>query len=345
MNNKIYGIVGLVILGSITVFALNYNSNNNATENAEPVLLRIGIVSAAPAGHLGVSIREGFLKEELAKVNANYEVVSSVGPGNPIAELLGSNSIDISDSGDVPVLHTIGAGIDIEIIAVEPWGGSRNSFVVLNDSELKSIRDLKGKKVSGGKGGGNSQLFSHYILKKYGMSPKDDVTWVNLEGADVIKAALINKQVDASVIVITTAATYEREGWAKILYDVNQDPEWPGQGVNVVRRNYGIEHPQVVTAFLKAQIRAQEWMKSHPDEFLKDEANTSKIPVWAYLRQYPNNEFIQNYSLTKNEIDRLNRQKTNMIDNGIHEGDFDVASKVNRTYLEAALKESEKGGN
>ncbi len=339
MNNKIYGIVGLVILSSITVFALNYNSNNNVTGNTEPASLKIGIVGAAPTGHLGVSIREGYLKEELAKVNANYEVVSSVGPGNPIAELLGSSSIDISDSGDVPILHTIGAGIDIEIIAIEPWGGSRNSFVVLNGSEIKTINDLKGKKVSGGNGGGNSQLFSHYILKKYGMSPKDDVTWVNLEGADVIKAALINKQVDASVIGITTAATYEREGWAKILYDVNQDPEWPGQGINVVRRNYGIEHPQVVTAFLKAQIRAQEWMKSHPDEFLKYESNTSKIPTWAYLKQYPNNEFIQNYSLNKNEIDRLNRQKTNMIDNGIHEGDFDVVSKVNRTYLEAALKE------
>lgn len=338
MNNKIYGIVGLLILGSITVFALNYNSNN-ATESKEPVLLKIGLVGALPGKELGISIKEGYLGEELAKVNAKYEIVTSVGAGNPIAEFLGSKSIDISDSGDVPILHTIGAGIDVDIIAIKPWGGSRNSIVVLNGSEIKSIKGLKGKKIAGGSGGGNSHLFSWYIVEKYGLSPKDDVTWVNLESADAL-TALLNKQVDAAVIGTTTIAKYEKEGSVKILFEVSEDPEWPGQDIHVVRREYGIKNPQVVTAFLKAQIRAQEWVKNHPDEYLKFQANVSKIPVYALKRQYLDTEFIQSFSLTQNEIDRLNRQKANLIKVGIHTtGDFDVASRVNKTYLEAALKE------
>ena len=338
MSNKIYGIIGLLILGSITVFA--FNSNNNAADTAEPVLLRIGIVSDPPTKDLGVSIKEGYLEEELKNVNAKYEIVSTLGGGNPIAEFLGSKSIDISDSGDVPILHAIGAGIDVDIIGIRPWGGSRNSFVVLNGSEIKSIKDLKGKKVAGGSGGGNSHLFSWYLVEKNGLSPKNDITWVNLETADAL-TALLNKQVDAAVIGTTKVAKFEREGQLKILYEVSQDPEWPGQDINTVRREYGKKYPQVVIAFLKSQIRAQEWINNHPDEFLKYQANISKIPLYAYKRQFLNNEFIQSYSLTQNEIDRLNKQKANLIYIGIHKtGDFDVASRIDKTYLEAALKKN-----
>ncbi len=340
MSNKIYGIIGLLILGSITVFAFNSNNNNAADGVVEPVLLKIGLVGAIPGKELGVSIKQGYLEEELKKVNAKYEIVISTGAGNPIAEFLGSKSIDISDSGDVPILHAIGAGIDVEIIAIKPWGGSRNSFAVLNGSEIKSITDLKGKKVAGGSGGGNSHLFSWYIVEKYGLSPKKDITWVNLESADAL-AALLSKQVDAAVIGTTTVAKLEKDGQVKLLYEVSEDPTWPGQDIHVVRRDYGIKNPQVVTAFLKAQIRAQEWVKNNPDEFLKIQANNSKVPVSAYKRQYLGTEFIQGFSLTQKEIDKLNKQKNNLIYIGIHTtGDFDVASKVNKTYLEAALKKN-----
>ncbi|NJD53950.1 MAG: ABC transporter substrate-binding protein [Candidatus Methanoperedens sp.] len=340
MNTKTYGIIGLLILGSITVFSL-YN-DSSAPESAETVLLKIGLVGALPGKELGVSIKEGYLDDELAKVNARYEIITSTGAGNPIAEFLGSKSIDISDSGDVPILHTIGAGIDVEIIAIKPWGGSRNSIVVLNGSGIKSVKDLKGKKVAGGSGGGNAHLFSWYIVEKYGLSPKNDVTWVNLESADAV-AALLSKQVDAAVIGTTTIAKYEKEGSVEILFEVSEDPEWPGQDIHVVRREYGIKNPGVVTAFLKAQIRAQEWIKDHPDEYLEFQANTSKISVNALKRQFPGSEFIQSFSLTQKEIDKLNRQKANLIKIGIHTtGDFDVASRVNRTYLEAALKDISK---
>lgn len=336
INKKNIILISVIVLASI-VFVLGLY--NNPAGSAEPASLRIGIVGAAPTGHLGVSIREGYLDEELAKVNAKSEVIANVGGGNPIAELLGSGSADITVSGDIPIINAIGSGIDVDIIAIEPFGGSRNSFVVLNGSEIKSIKDLKGKKVSGGSLGGNGHLFTYYILTKFGLSPKD-VTIVNLETTDA-QAALLNKNIDAAVLGVTTAAKYEREGSMKILFDVSQDPEWPGQGLNVVRRTYGKNNPEIVIAYLKAQIRAQEWMKDHPDEFLRQESNTSKLPVWVYKKQYPNNEFIQSFSITRSEIDRLDLAKKNLIDSGICKADFDfdIAPRVDKNYLEAALKD------
>ncbi len=132
----------------------------------------------------------------------------------------------------------------------------------------------------------------------------------------------------------------------KLLFEVSEDPEWPGQDIHVVQRKYGIKNPEVVTAFLKAQRRAQEWIKNHPEEYLEFQANTTKISVNALKRQFLGNEFIQNFSLTQKEIDKLNKQKANLIKIGIHTtGDFDIASRVNKTYLETALKELSAGRN
>lgn len=339
MNNKIYGIFGiLLILGAAGVYELNSNNNSSS----EPVFLKIkGTAGNAPqTGAISIAIKEGYLEEEMARANVKYELVPvATEGGSGAGELLGSGSIDIASWGEIPILHTIAAGIDISIIGIEPFGGSRNAIVVPNGSDIKSIKDLKGKKISSTYGG-NAHLFWSYILRKNGLSFEKDVEFVNLPKAER-KAALMSKQIDAAADQISDAVVWEKDGWAKIILDVNEVPEWRGLGVHVVRSEYGKKHPEAVKAYLKALLRAGDWIKEHPDEFVKHQSNISKLPVWVYSKQYPNKEYIQKLTLSNIEIDNLNVSKKLLIDMGLRKEDFDAASRVDRTYLEAAVKELE----
>jgi sulfonate transport system substrate-binding protein len=100
-------------------------------------------------GLTGVVIRDGWLKEELAKRGvalALTPVPTAVG-GPLINEGFSGKRIDFAAYGDFPAIIAVSGGVPLKLVA--PMGQGQNSYLVVrNGLGAKSIADLKGKRIA-----------------------------------------------------------------------------------------------------------------------------------------------------------------------------------------------------
>ena len=72
--------------------------------------------------------------------------------GPPLVEALNVGAINVGWTGDAPPIFGQSAGSAIVYVAALPGNGEGEAIVTKADSSIKSVADLKGKKVAVGKG-------------------------------------------------------------------------------------------------------------------------------------------------------------------------------------------------
>ncbi|HWE74392.1 MAG TPA: ABC transporter substrate-binding protein [Stellaceae bacterium] len=165
---------------------------------ADPVKFRIGWASVPGS-------RAGFMLEKpelLSHLNQSY-TIEPMHFSNTPAELqaLASGDMDIAQLG----YSTLGAAVenahmaDIRLIANELEDGvpgwATTHFMVLQDSPIKSIDDLKGKVVATNGIGSGLDIAMRYILLQHHMSEKRDYTDVEINFPNM-RPALAEHKVD-----------------------------------------------------------------------------------------------------------------------------------------------------
>src|ERR1700749_2872423 len=132
----------------------------------------------------------GLLKTLPFKISWNHY---SSGP--PMLEAISSGSDDVGGVGDAPPVFAASGGENIQIVGARTTpGGDEDAVVVPKNSPIKTIQQLKGKKIAYGSGSsGNYDLLT--VLTKAGLTTKD-VTMVNLQPAQAL-AAFTSGAVDA----------------------------------------------------------------------------------------------------------------------------------------------------
>ena len=212
-------------------------------------------------GPLIVAQQRGMFKDAGLEV----ELVPPADPSAP-PRLVAAGKADIAISYQ-PQLHVqIGEGLPlvrIGTIVETPL----NSLVVLKDGPIKSIADLKGKKVGFSVGGFEDAVLSA-MLKKHGVS-LDDVELINVNFA--LSPSLYSGNVDA---VIGAFRNFELN-----QMDIEKRPGtayYPEeQGVPVydelilVAKNDRLDDPRF-KKFLEVMENATLFMTNHPDEAWND---------------------------------------------------------------------------
>jgi sulfonate transport system substrate-binding protein len=175
-------------------------------------VLSVGIVAAAVGASYGQEkvVRIGFqkygklvllksrgsLEEKLKAVG--YKVVWTEFPsGPPLLEALNVGAIDFGNTGEAPPIFAQAAGAPLQYIAYEPPAPKGEAILVPKDSPLKSVADLKGKKVALNKGS-NVHYLLVKALEKAGVK-YSEIEPVFLAPADA-RAAFERGAVDAWVI-------------------------------------------------------------------------------------------------------------------------------------------------
>lgn len=168
-------------------------------------------------------------------------------PGGPqLLEGLNVGSIDFGFTGETPPVFAQAAGADLVYVANEPASPTAEAILVPKDSSLKSVAELKGKKVALNKGSN-----VHYLLVQalYEAGLKySDITPVYLPPADA-RAAFENGSVDAWVIWDPFSAAAEKQIHARVLRD--------GRGIvnnyqfYLATRDFATKHPKVITALIE----------------------------------------------------------------------------------------------
>src|SRR5712664_3669226 len=166
-------------------------------------------------GKLVLLKSKGTLEDKLKA--AGYKVSWTEFPsGPPLLEALNVGAIDFGVAGETPPIFAQAAGAPLVYLAYDPPAPQGEAILVAKDSALKSVADLRGKKVALNKGS-NVHYLLVKALEKAGVK-YSEVEPVFLAPADA-RAAFERGAVDAWVIWDPFQAAAEAATGARTLAD------------------------------------------------------------------------------------------------------------------------------
>src|SRR6201986_4057070 len=147
--------------------------------------------------------------------------------------------------------------------------------VVEPGSTSKTLPDLAGEKISASVGSaGHGTLVR--ALSGAGINPSTGVEVLNQQ-PQVGASALESGQVQALSQFVAWPGLLVFQGKAKLLYD-GAELNLPTLHGVVVRRSYAASHPEVLGAFLQAQLDAGDFLNQKPLEAARIVAQASGLP-------------------------------------------------------------------
>jgi sulfonate transport system substrate-binding protein len=217
--------------------------------------------------------RFGWLEQDFAADGTQVRWVLSAG-SNRALEYLNSGSIDIGSSAGLAALLARANGNPIRapyIFSRPEW----TALVVRKDSPIRTLADLKGKKVAATKGT-DPYLFLLRALHTAGLK-RSDIEHVALQHADG-RAALEQGKVDAWAGLDPHMAASELEGGSRLIY---RNVAFNTYGFLNVREEFLASQPAAVGRVIAGYEKARAWIRANPSEaarILSDEAKVS-LPV------------------------------------------------------------------
>ncbi|HFK4479116.1 TPA: taurine ABC transporter substrate-binding protein [Citrobacter sedlakii] len=192
--------------------------------------------------------------------------------GASIVRALASGDVQIGNLGSSPLAVAASQQVPVEVFLLASKLGSSEALVVKKN--IHTPTDLIGKRIA-------VPFISttHYsllaALKHWGIKP-DQVQIINLQPPAII-AAWQRGDIDGAYVWAPAVNTLEKEG--KVLTDSAQVGEWgaPTLDVWVVRKDFADSHPEVVKAFAKSALDAQQPYIADPDAWLKQSENLRKL--------------------------------------------------------------------
>ncbi len=269
--------VPILILLVIGIGIIYYNVDFNYTGkviNKENVKIKIGYLPSTHALPLYMGIEKGWFEEE----GIDVEIIKFQSPNQLIDALL-QNKIDFASAaanGIVGIVETKNPG-KLKVISVS--GGTKEipsvNFLVPLNSDIKSIKDLKGKKIGNLGGTIQWQTIIKDLLEKNGLDVEKDVTIIELTpGLQV--PALATKQIDALLALEPMSTNARLKGVGKIFYpgpveELIADPFYGG--ADVVNVNFAKKNPETTKKVVKIYERTYKEIRENPKDskkYLKD---------------------------------------------------------------------------
>lgn len=207
-----------------------------------------------------VAMAKGFFKQEGANVTG---ILTSAGGGTTLRNMLAGNA-PYAEVNPNAVIAAAQQGADIKIVSGNVLTVAEFVWVVKKDSPIKSVKDLKGKKISYTNPRSTSQALATLVLQSGGLK-NEDVELVKTGGFGEGIAALDSGLVDVTPVPEPLWAKF-RDKYRAIA--VAQDMLPPIANVLGIAAGSGVSPER--EAFIKGVIRARrlavEYMQKNPDE-------------------------------------------------------------------------------
>lgn len=238
--------VGLVIAVGIA------SSMLPVVAHAQDKTVRIGFQKY---GKLVLLKSKGSLEPKLKALGYSVKW-SEFNAGPALLEAINVGALDFGNTGEAPPIFAQAAGAPIRYIAFEPPAPKGEAILVPKDSPLKSVADLKGKKVALNKGSN-----VHYLLVKALEKANvkyTDITPVFLAPADA-RAAFERGAVDAWVIWDPFQAAAEAAIGARTLADGTDTVS--NYQFYLASQKFQESEPKLIETILEALREVDDWAK------------------------------------------------------------------------------------
>ena len=237
--------------------ALFLAENTPAAQGDPLTLVRIGYQKY---GSLNVVKAQGTFDQKLAREGLKTQWIQfQAGP--QLLEGMNVGSIDIGHSGEAPPIFAQAAGTPFVYIGSQPPYPVGEAILVPKNSPIKTVAELKGKKIALNKGS-NVHYLLVKALEKAGLKYQD-IQPAFLPPADA-RAAFDGGKIDAWAIWDPFLTVAQAATEARVLTD--------GEGIVANRefffatRKLAETHPEIIQALNDAIDRAAAWTKEKPAE-------------------------------------------------------------------------------
>ncbi|MGV9570689.1 ABC transporter substrate-binding protein [Streptomyces nigra] len=298
-------------------------------------------INTVTAGTLLRSL--GYFEKQLNSLGdgRTYKVVwQDYATGAPITAQMTAGKIDIGSMGDFPLLINAARGRQLDrptrLVSVTGYNlrGGLNTIVTAPDSELTSLEELKGRKVSTSVGSAADGTLVR-ALRRAGIDPNDGVEKLNQQPA-VGASALAAGSADALSQFVAWPGLLAYQGKAKALYDGAQLNLPTFHGVTA-REDFAEDRPAVLDAFLKAQAQATDYLNDRPVDAAEKVAEATGLPAEVvYL--YNGAQGISTFDpAVKPQLVAALKKDVSILKAAKLTGDVDVDAFVDDQYVKKAL--------
>jgi len=276
--------------------------------------------------------------------NVNYKIDwQNFTSGPPVTNGMVANNLQIGMMGDFPLVvngATFQAGKDpvrTQLIATLAYNinGSGNGLVVHRDSPYFELADLKGKRVSVPFGSAAHGMLLRAMRDR---GWKEDFWELSSQSPEIGATSIQEKRVDGHANFVPFAELMPYRGFARKIFD-GVETRFPTMHGVIVRTDFAEKYPEVVVAYLKAVLEANEWVRRNPvlaaqriEEWTKVEKEV------AYMFLGPSGLHTLDPTLKPKVLTALTAAHETLVAQGRLK-EFNLEQFVNDRYLRQAFKE------
>jgi ABC-type nitrate/sulfonate/bicarbonate transport system substrate-binding protein len=338
--------VGRTLRMNIAIVAAALLAATIAGARAEPVKIRLSFI--VPVSNWATML---FKTPGLARhLNKSYtfEAVHYKNTTSlPIA--LASGELEIANFGfsSLPIAILNAGMTDLRIIADELHDGVpgyySNQYLVLKDSPIKTVEDLKGKVLAAAGYGTGTDIPLRAMLAKHNMQDKRDVTIIEAQ-IPTMPAMLKERKVDLIALPLPFTANPDVRATTRTIFTQGDAMGVTQLAMWVARQSFIDKNRAALVDFMEDVLRQERWYldPANHDAAVNIAADLTKSPAdrwnsWLFKKDGQNGDYYHNPD-GKLDLDALQTAIETQVKLGFLKQTIDVRKFTDLSLVEEAVK-------
>jgi ABC-type nitrate/sulfonate/bicarbonate transport system substrate-binding protein len=264
------------------------------TAQADPVKIRMGWGIPAEEVKYVMMKRPQILKN-YGKIYA-IEWFQFAGTA-PQATALAAGGLDAATLASLSLAESIDkVGLDVKVtggIIMEVSPNFTSTWLVLENSGINTVKDLKGKTIGVNVYGASLDHIQRAMLRKNGLDPEKDVKILEISFG-LMEATLRRGDIQCGAFPQPFLFKAMDKGGVKPLFRLGDIQPKFVQLINVFQTKFIEKNPEVVKAFLEDWKIASQYIQKNPAEVRQITSEVTKLPV----------DLLNKFLLTKDDFYR-----------------------------------------
>ena len=244
---------------AVTVAALTVVMSAIAGVHAEEIVVS-NYATSANGMPFGVALAKGYFKDEGLDITG---LIASAGGGTTLRNMLAGGGVPYGEVNPGVVVSAILAGADLKIVSDNVLTVAEFAWVVKPESPIKTVKDLKGKKMAYTNPRSTSQALATMILQSAGLKP-EDAELIKTGGFGEGIAALDSGQVDIAPITEPLWSKFKNK--YRVIVRASEALPPLDNVVGVTTVEMAEKRGDFIRAVIRARRKAVVFMREHPDE-------------------------------------------------------------------------------
>lgn len=293
------------------------NNKQEAVENVKNI--NISYVKAPLNVPSIVEKKKNLFEDEFSKDSIKV-TFPEITEGGKMTEAVAAGSLDFCNAiGATSVILAAANGVNIKIIGM--YSRAPKAFTIMaKDPSIKTVADLKGKKIVGPKGTILHQLLLGAL--KNGNMKIEDVQFINM-GIPQGVSAMMSGSADVALVAGATVPQAIEKGAHVIT---------TGEGildatiVIAASGNFLDKHPDIAKRYMAVHNKSLEFMKSNQEETYKLASEETGISIDKVKEMYTWYDF--NPQITDKDMKELEKTQDFLKENGMLNKTIDIKGLI-----------------